>query len=468
MANARETHGWVFRTRFRRHAFGWRSQTAVARVNEAVKEVKAAARSDAVLGAEGAILFLERVSPALEQVDSSSGAIGSAVNRAIDAFVPILCRAPVDVPTRRLWLERLWQAYMDDQMPYIEALGDAWGELCVNAELASEWADRLIGITRISASDDPQLRGYFHGAVNCLSALLAAGRHEEILSLLELPGHALWAYRRYGVRALMALDRKADALRFAEASRDRWAPAGEIDVLCESILISSGLMEEAYERYGFEANRRGTHAAWFRAVVAKYPHKPAAEVLSDLVDSFPGLEGKWFAAAKDAGLYTEAIALANTSPCDPRTLTRAARDFALRESWFAVEAGMAALSWLVRGYGYDVTAADVREACEHTLSAAANAGLETDVRQRIAALVSEHGPAGYASGILRSLLDCDGGVGDARSREVHRGAGRDRIRGPHRPASEMAEHAGRDTTGADPGESLSLKPDDRSPGPDAR
>jgi hypothetical protein len=39
----------------------------------------------------------------------------------------------------------------------------------------------------------------------------------------------------------------------------------------------------------------------------------------------PGEEGRWFAAAKPAGLYDQAIVLANRSPCDPRTLTRAAR-----------------------------------------------------------------------------------------------------------------------------------------------
>src|SRR6266852_4299971 len=36
----------------------------------------------------------------------------------------------------------------------------------------------------------------------------------------------------------------------------------------------------------------------------------------------PGDEDKWFAAAKEAGLYDEALALASASACDPRTLTR--------------------------------------------------------------------------------------------------------------------------------------------------
>ena len=43
---------------------------------QAVAEIKKVAKKDPVLAAEGAVAFLERVSPALEHVDSSSGAIG--------------------------------------------------------------------------------------------------------------------------------------------------------------------------------------------------------------------------------------------------------------------------------------------------------------------------------------------------------------------------------------------------------
>ncbi len=46
-------------------------------------------------GAEGAVLFFEKVSPALEHVDSSSGAIGTAVNNTIDALVPIIADARI-------------------------------------------------------------------------------------------------------------------------------------------------------------------------------------------------------------------------------------------------------------------------------------------------------------------------------------------------------------------------------------
>jgi hypothetical protein len=67
MATA-ERHRWQFAARFRHNAFGWRSQPAIARVQEAVAEVRKVRRSNSVLAAEGAVLFLEKVSPALEQL----------------------------------------------------------------------------------------------------------------------------------------------------------------------------------------------------------------------------------------------------------------------------------------------------------------------------------------------------------------------------------------------------------------
>jgi len=46
-------HTWTFCARFRRRAFGWRSQPAIKRIKEAVSETKKAARKDPVLGGKG-------------------------------------------------------------------------------------------------------------------------------------------------------------------------------------------------------------------------------------------------------------------------------------------------------------------------------------------------------------------------------------------------------------------------------
>jgi hypothetical protein len=123
-------HSRRFKTRFRRHAFGWKSQPAITRLQEALSEIKQVARLEPVLAAEGAIALLERISPALEHVDSSSGAIGSAVNRVIAELVPVVSGAPADARTRTAWLDRLFEAHAADQIPYIEQLAEYWGELC--------------------------------------------------------------------------------------------------------------------------------------------------------------------------------------------------------------------------------------------------------------------------------------------------------------------------------------------------
>ena len=77
-----KAHRWEFVRRFRRGAFGWKSQPAMLRVRQAVSEIKKATRRDPALGAEGAVLLLERVSPALEHVDSSSGACSATITPA--------------------------------------------------------------------------------------------------------------------------------------------------------------------------------------------------------------------------------------------------------------------------------------------------------------------------------------------------------------------------------------------------
>ena len=130
-------HSWRFKPRLRRHAFGWKSQPAITRLQEALTEIKLVSRIDPMIGAEGAVALLERISPALENVDSSSGAIGTAVNHTIAELVPVIVDAPADAGTRAAWLDRLFDAHAADQIPYIERLADYWGELCGTAQVAS-------------------------------------------------------------------------------------------------------------------------------------------------------------------------------------------------------------------------------------------------------------------------------------------------------------------------------------------
>jgi NAD(P)-dependent dehydrogenase (short-subunit alcohol dehydrogenase family) len=271
-ATSTSKHEWEFKARFRRSAFGWKSQPAIQRVKQAVSEIKKVARSEPVLAADGAVTFLERVSAAIEHVDGSSGAIGTAVNNAIVELVPIIANAPADPKTRDDWLERLWVAHEADRIPYIELLADHWGALCVSKEVASAWADRLIDITRMALSPDKNLRGHFHGTSACLSALFRAERYEEIIDILWV--ETIWNYQEWAVKALAALGKKSEAIRYAESCRGPWTPSSSVDALCEEILLSSGLVEEAYARYGLLANGRGTYLATFRAVARSIHTSP--------------------------------------------------------------------------------------------------------------------------------------------------------------------------------------------------
>lgn len=363
-------HVWAFAPRFRRNAFGWRSEPAITRIKEALSEIKAVAKKDPLLGAEGAVLFIRKLSPALQNIDSSSGAIGSAVYRALETLVPLIANAPAPQDMRRIWLDQLYQAHAEDQIPYIESLGDYWGELCASPELAAEWADRLKGILETMWRIEKNGGGYYHDTMLCLSAMVAAGRNEELLTLLELPPRLHWSYRRWGVKALIALGMKAEAIQYAEATEGLNEPHWQIAEACEAILLSSGLAEEAYQRYAIEANQAGTYLATFRAICRKYPHKDPDAILNDLVASRPGEEGKWFAAAKDAKRYAFALQLARKSPVDHRTLIRAARDMCESEPLFAMNCGILAIHWICAGYGYDVTVAEVRSAYDHVMHAA--------------------------------------------------------------------------------------------------
>lgn len=124
-------------------AFGRKAALWAQSLNEVVAEIRQVACREPVVAADGAMSLLEKLSSALELADSSSGAPGTAANRAFDAPVPVI--AGVDAPAvmRGRWLERLFDALQNDQMPYIERLGERWGELRVMPAIGSAWAQSV-------------------------------------------------------------------------------------------------------------------------------------------------------------------------------------------------------------------------------------------------------------------------------------------------------------------------------------
>jgi hypothetical protein len=86
-------------------------------------------------------------------------------------------------------------------------------------------------------------------------------------------------------------------------------------------------------------------------------------------------------------------------------LTRAARDFVDEQPAFAVSAGLLALSWLVAGYGYDITGADVSAAYDATMKAPGRQGDAATVKKRICEIVgAESGGTGFVTKILEREL----------------------------------------------------------------
>jgi hypothetical protein len=400
---------WTFRSRLRSRAFGWKgSHLACQRLKEAVTEIKKLARKDPVTAGDGVVSLMEWIWPSFQDVDTSSGALGSAVYWAQDELLPIAIEAPADRKTRDSWLDRLWQAIEDDGVDYLSLVGDRWGELCGSREVASYWADRFLGLLRTAWSD---LRpgNYVRGTSVCLSSLLAAGRHQELLDVLALQRFPFWHNRKFGVQVLVSEGRMDEALAYAEASRGLNQPDAPIDVACEKILLDLGRVDEAYERYALTANGSSTGLATFRLIVRKYPGRDPKKILLDLATS-SGEPGHWFAAAKDAGLLDLALEFAHTGRTDPRTLSRASRDLLKKDARFCLEVGRLAIQRIVEGYGYELTGMDVIDAYNHFMAAAQTLGIAWQARADLLAMATKQ--PGTVSNIL--IRECSV---DPRGRE---------------------------------------------------
>ena len=372
------------------------SHRACQRLKEAVTEIKKVARTDPVTAGDGVVSLMESIWPAFQDIDTSSGALGGAVCWAQGELLPIAIEAPADRNTRDRWLDRLWQAIEDDGVDYLCVVGSRWGELCGSRDVASEWADRFLGLLR-AAWSDPRSGNYVRGNNVCLSSLLAAGRHPDLLEVLALQRFPSWHDRKFGVQALVSEGRIDEALAYAEASRGPNQPDAAIDAACEKILLDLGRADEAYEKYGLTANGSSTGLATFRALLRKYPARDPKKILLDLATS-SGEPGRWFAAAKDAGFLDLALEFANAGRTDPRTLSRTSRDFLKKDARFCLEVGRLAIQRILEGYGYELTGIDVLEAFDHYMAAAQTLGIASQARPDVLAMAKKQ--PGAASDIL--------------------------------------------------------------------
>lgn len=366
-------HRWAFKARFRAKAYGWRgSATAIQRLKEAVAEIKKVAKANPLTAGEGAVSLMERLWPALEDIDTSSGALGRAVNVTLEALIPILITAPAMPKVRAAWLERLYQAVLDDGVQYLSPVEERWGEIAVYPELMNAYADDLLSLLRQAWADD-RPGAHVIGRMIGLSCLLEVGRYDTLLEVLRLPGARFWSDQRFGAEALARQGLYDAALAYADRCRDQY-DTRSIDRFCEDVLLRARRADDAYRTYGLRTGTGTTYLAIYRDTVRRYPGRDARQVLLDLIEA-RGERGKWFAAAKDAGILDVALDCARAPEADPATLVRAARDFALKNTAFSASVALLALWGLVNGSGYDPAPGLVAEAFGHLMVGAAR--LET-------------------------------------------------------------------------------------------
>ena len=362
-------HKWVFKARFRTSAYGWRgSSLASKRLKEAVSEITRVAKREPVAAAEGAVALMERLWPALQDIDTSSGALGRAVFTTLEKLVPLLIDAPADRKTRKGWLDRLFTAIQDDGVDYLSPVEDRWGEICVFPDLADAWVEDLMPLVRQVWSDHAHF-SVLKGDHACLSCLLQLGRYQDLHELLSLRVRPNWSEDRYGAEALARQGLTDAAISFSEARRadgyDEWQIIG----FCERILLEAGREEEAYRDYGLFAALANTSLSAFRATVKRYPKRDPRQVLLDLIAA-RGDKGKWFAAAKSAGFLEMALDCAAEWTTEPTTLVRAARDFADEAPGFTARVALQAIQDLLAGKGYEPIPHDAGAAFDLAIAAA--------------------------------------------------------------------------------------------------
>ena len=235
-------HEWQFETKFRTNAYGWRaSSLAIGRLKEAVRSV---AKSDPVAAGDGVVSLMERIWPAFQGIDTSSGALGAAVFRTVNELIPILTVASADHATRRKWLERLFEAVQNDGVEYLAPLEDRWGEIAQYPDLIDDYADRMIGMSR-RAWADHQTFQHVIGTSICLSCLLEGGRYDELQELLAARRIKSWSSHKFGAEALVRQGLWEAAIAFAEAVRSSTNPGFSemsIDRFCEKQLIELARM----------------------------------------------------------------------------------------------------------------------------------------------------------------------------------------------------------------------------------
>lgn len=380
-------HKWDFTKYFRANAYGWKG-TALAskRIKAANKEIKAVAKKEPVIAADGAVVFIEKCWRAIEHIDSSSGAIGSAVGNALIEMVQIIRDAPLSISDRKKMTERIWKSWQEEDYGYYDTLTEQWAELCAEPEIMTYWADSFLPIVQqVFSSDTPG--SYFKGSEPCLSCLFELGRYDEITEILSHRERMLFDYRQYEIKIVAAKGYVDRALQMIDDNLYDSNFTYQAACLGEEILLKAGRIEEAYKRYGLMLPFRSTGLATLSAIRKKYPKISPQRIISDLLEADPGNERRYFAAARKIGMIELAIEIAEKYDVEPKTLTTACKDYLEKDPDLSLKFGLMALQRYADGYGYEPEYSDVRKCYDFILQASNSAGKTDEVNQKVQVMV---------------------------------------------------------------------------------
>jgi len=377
---------WEFKSKFRAGLYSWKgSAKATKNLRAAVSEIRKAYKSDPLEAVEAIVWLVGRFWPAFRDIDSSSGALGKAVNDTIDKLLPLVIDAPADEPLRKKWTCRLFEAVCDDGVEYLGRLTEQWGRICATDSLRGYWAEEFLPLTEKALESRRDDYYYFVGTPACLSCLLESGHYDGLRRLLDLDDPPFWHYESYWAEALLRQDQIDDAIRHAQSllpGDDEGDADGfhayspdtlQIKRFCEQTLYDAGRRREAYEHYSLAAQPDTTYLNHFRSLVRRYPEFEPSEILMDLIEKSGRPKQAWFSSARKCELYDIALQCAESGPVNPSTLATAARDTLGSHPDFAWRVSLLAVKYLLVDY-VDVSEHDVTTAVRHLVEGARSAG----------------------------------------------------------------------------------------------
>lgn len=411
-------HLWHFPAPFKAKRYGLESRASVKKVLAALydgcEEIETVSATDPATAALGAVLLLETMHDLLlrcgwpgEDIDTRFAAASRELSREY------IAEAELDDRTRDQLLDRLLDLLTSSFDWIALPLAEKWGPMCAAVPRASEWADRFL--EHFDTGPWPpvgQHSAECRARIACMSSMLSAGRHEQLLGALESSPADDWAYRRWGMQALVAQGRYADASEYAlsvigKVQRDsdsRNPTDARIAAACERILLDAGEFEAAYAGFAVLARLYSPPRMAFDTIRKTYPDIGPARVFDDLVRR----RGEWveecFNVGMDAGLFDQAIEFGVESHAPPPALIAAAQMLRDRDARLAAFAAVAALEDMADfGVGYS-SDADITLAFEIAIEYGRALGLEDEIRQFVADKLAYEASAGRDD-LARALGD---------------------------------------------------------------